>query len=119
MVVRLATVGFVVATLVLSGCRKHPSPPRRASGIPADATWAGGVDGGSWAVCKPTPAGVLCTIYDENTGEVWARGHFRDAHGAPVVASEIVFDGYDGQSVQLKNGRTLEPTPGWSTHWKE
>lgn len=119
MVDRSATVGFVIAVVALLGCRHPPSPPKRASGVPPDATWAGGVDGGSWAVCNLTPLGVLCTIYNENTGEVWARGHFRDVRGAPVVASEIVFDGYDGELVRLKDGRTLAPTPGWSTHWKE
>jgi hypothetical protein len=106
----LATLVLIAAGLV--GCRTKVEPPPRHAGIPSQAVWAGGPDGGSWIACEPSRDGSAnrCTVYHEHTGEVVAAGFFvaRDT-GRGVPGVELAYDGFDGERIYLKGNRILEP----------
>jgi hypothetical protein len=79
--------------------------------VPPDAVWAGGVDGGAWIRCEErTSTEYFCAVYNDITGDVWARGRFA-IHGSGEARSARVlqYDGFDGELVYLRDGRTLRP----------
>ena len=112
-------IGLSLSILVIAACAGEPPRP---SGLPSDAEWAGGPDGGAWILCGQTTkepyAAFDCTTFNED-GSVWARGHFiharpaggrYEAVGAPFPG--LAFEGYDGVSIYLQNGTMLVPD-GW------
>jgi hypothetical protein len=60
----------VASTLITAGCGAGRYEPHRPAGLPKEAQYAGGVDGGEWAHCEPTADNrVLCTLFDAATGQ--------------------------------------------------
>ncbi len=56
-------------------------PPLRPEGVPRQAIWAGGPDGGDWFYCRPIGAlpsnRFFVTVYAEETGAIVYKGAFR------------------------------------------
>lgn len=102
---------LVVVTLVLR--QPVPTAPERLPGIPSQAVWAGGVDGGSWILCRVEDKKNVCTIFSDSTGEVVATGAFvlRETD-RPASQNELQYDSFDGQVIHLLDGRVLEPLKG-------
>lgn len=65
------------AALLSCACRKVP--PDRPAGVPPQAVWAGGLDGGSFILCGIDSKKDVnnCVVYNEDTGQVMDRGAFR------------------------------------------
>ncbi len=101
-------------------------PPERVSGIPAEAKWAGGVDGGSWILCNNVEnVKYSCRIYSEYDGKLFAEGNFihRQVSYDSIKKSLIIkpldtetaladYDYFDGQIIHLIDDKSLVPD-GW------
>jgi hypothetical protein len=107
LVVSPATL-MLAGFLVDCGIRK---PPERPAGVPAEAVWAGGLDGGSFVLCDADSGAPAnnCAVYNEDTGQVMDRGSFRlKPENRPARKDELRYAWADwGGQIGLSNGRTL------------
>ena len=57
----------------------RPYPPPRPSGVPAQAVWAGGMDGGSYILCDISSSRDVnhCTVWNDSTGRMEEEGDYR------------------------------------------
>lgn len=115
---------FLLASLA---CTPAP-PPVRPDGVPPSAVWAGGPDGGSWVLCRPSESELStfhCTAYNDFTGDVAASGRFvltpsttattRGDRTSSASAAEVpAIAGFDGIKFFLKDNAVLVPH-GWIT----
>lgn len=85
--IAIAMLAFVAAC----GRAERYSPPR-PPGLPPDAVYAGGIDGGDWVACEGVQDGALhCRIFDSREGSLRYESWFRycpqlagvDAAGEP------------------------------------
>jgi hypothetical protein len=91
----------------------HKRPP----GVPAEAVFVGGEDGGVYLVCaahERAPGLYRCTVYADFDGSVEEEGVFAllppgGAAFDPRDASS--FTGWSEGSIYLRDGRTLEAQP--------
>jgi hypothetical protein len=103
---------LVVATIV-AGCSFVAEEPPRPAGVPADAFWVGGPDGGVFMRLEPTAdngATYRGAVYNEFTGSVWYEGRFilEPAGSPPVnVRDRRILSGWDGVAIHLTDGRAL------------
>jgi hypothetical protein len=115
----LLSVGFaaVVGLGSVVACKTRAvatEPPPRPSGVPQNAVWAGGAEGGSFLVLFPTTATKLYrgTIYDDRTGAVVFKGILGLDGGSaqPIdVKDPKAFRSWDGHTLHLEDGRLLTP----------
>ena len=114
---------LVIVLFIVAGCDETQLLPERPTNVPESAVWGGGVDGGSWLVCKlrKERSAYACEIYWDSDGTLWAKGTYLlrkvnwdegqkrsiyiEAEGAP----EIVFNYFDGQIIHLKGKFVLVP----------
>lgn len=103
---------LLVGLMELLGSETEVVVPERPPSVPETAVWAGGVDGGAWIECSVEleQKANWCTIWSDQTGEVWARTSFvlRDT-GKPVSDTELTYTGFTGTYIGLADGRMLEP----------
>lgn len=92
----------------LTAC-KHPRQPPLPSGLPRDAVWVGGEDGGAFVLCRDvSKTEVRCTTWNES-GSVWMKGRFRVVGTRPTnLGLPTAYDGVDGEHIFLANGGRLE-----------
>jgi hypothetical protein len=115
---RIALYIIWTQTVVSSfACSTPSGPPPRPSGVPADAKWAGGSDGGAWVRCAADAGGYWCTVYDDETGEVWVRGLFvTSSERRESRPADLTYRSFDGRAIHLADGHVLDPasdyTPG-------
>jgi len=63
--------------VALGGCGESNFPPR-PQGLPKEAVYAGGMDGGDWVACRPPQGNVLyCRIFDPKNGALRYESWFR------------------------------------------
>lgn len=107
----------------LSACSQQAAvAPARPSNVPREATWAGGVDGGNWFLCRPLKRAwnFSCAIYNDDNGSLVHKGiyvlrsvYWNDAKKVPVIQSiksrTLAFDDYDGDDINLMNSLLLVP----------
>jgi hypothetical protein len=113
-VIRKNLIPIVVAALLVVGCSRRISSPPRPSGVPADAVWAGGADGGSFIKCAfDSATGLdLCSVFNDYTGETEARGRYRvDGKSRAQDAGQFAYSAFDGKKIYLKDGSVLSPSP--------
>jgi hypothetical protein len=112
----------LLASLLAVACHNPtPRPPPRASGVPIDAVWAGGVDGGDWLRCvmrgKEPAAFFDCDVYSDQTGHVIASGSYSLARCGPDGQCEPVtslvprtdYQFFDGVAIHLRQPYALIP----------
>jgi hypothetical protein len=108
--------GLIVLTIaaILAGCQYDLRPPKRPEGIPLEASWAGGIDGGGWVLCQadepPTDCN-LCTIWNEE-GDAFEPIHYRlrdrDRNlNRAARASELHYTYVTGEQIGLQGGLEL------------
>jgi hypothetical protein len=107
----LVSIGVFAATISFLSC--GPSelrPARKPSGVPVDAVWAGGADGGAYIRCSIDLDRDVdrCTIWNDYTGQTAGPHDYRlqKEHRA-ARASELKFLGAGGESIFLQNGLIL------------
>ncbi len=100
--------------LLLWGCNTQVTPPPRAVGIPMDAVWAGGTDGGAWFKSRQQGRLYYCQVFNDQTGDVWAEGFFKAAGNLEKMAKDnnLKYEWFDGKRIQLEGGVFLEPVQG-------
>lgn len=109
----------VAMSSLLAACQcqvqsTEPTPPPRPSGVPAQAIWAGGIDGGDFIVLSPaTGDGIyLAKIYNDHSGDLEFSGKLR-LKGSITVPIDVTdpktYSDWDGESLSLRDGRTLTP----------
>ena len=105
-------IAVLAAVAVAVGCGYRKVPPDRPTGVPAQAVWAGGPDGGSFILCEIELGRDVntCTVYNEDTGQVMEQGDFRlKIEGRAARASELRYAWADwGGMIGLADGRTLQ-----------
>ena len=98
----LATLFFVSAWYFLFGPAKGMAPSVRPAGVPKDATWVGGADGGAYVRCSVDEARNVdqCAVWNDFTGDLIESGDYR-IRGQARAATEqelrtISFPDFDG-----------------------
>jgi hypothetical protein len=119
LIVLIAAV--VVAASVTFNCKvrrldSEPEPPARPASVPANAVWAGGVDGGSFILLEPTKKAnqYSARIYGDSAGDVMFDGVLQvDQQGTASldVRNPKTFSFWDGDTLYLTDGRSLSPRP--------
>lgn len=116
--VALLVVWPLVAMLHLTGCNEPATlePRVRPSGIPKDAIWAGGADGGAYVRCTVDLVHDVnpCSVWNDYTGEVVESGNYRlNKEGRAASKSELRFAGADfAGRIYLEKGLVLERMTG-------
>ncbi len=110
---RIAVALLVLASVATVACMGRVSPPPRPKGVPLDAVWAGGVDGGSFISCSYNAANGLnlCAVYNDYTGQREAQGQFKIS--GPTRAEDVgrfAYSAFDGKKIYLKDGSVLAPS---------
>ena len=102
---------LIVVAAVLTGCYRK-FPPDRPAGVPSEAIWAGGLDGGSFILCEVDPNRKVnkCTVYNDYTGQIMEHGDFRlKAEDRAARAEELKYAWADwGGMIGLADGRVLK-----------
>jgi hypothetical protein len=116
---RYALVVAAGTSALLSACQcevrsTERDPPPRPSGVPANAIWAGGVDGGDFILLSPAKADGTypVKIYNDHSGDLEFSGRLRlkEPSTAPIdVTDPKTYSDWDGESLSLRDGRTLSP----------
>lgn len=114
---------LIVCVTALVGCNgAEPYAIPRPAGLPQDAVYAGGVDGGDWLSCEGTYEGVLhCRIFDAATAAVRHESWFRYCPqiGPREAGKPVMLDWETGlrvSDVQLRRDRpdVFHPPPNAS-----
>ncbi len=102
---------LIIVAAGLAGCYRK-FPPDRPAGVPSEAVWAGGLDGGSFILCDVDPSRKVnkCTVYDDSAGQIMERGDFRlKAEDRAASAAELTYAWADrGGTIGLADGRVLK-----------
>jgi hypothetical protein len=82
--------------------------------VPAQAIWAGGIDGGDFILLSPATADgtYRAKIYNDHSGDLEFSGKLRlkGPGTAPVdVTDPKTYSDWDGESLSLRDGRMLTP----------
>jgi hypothetical protein len=105
-----AIAALVSCDIVRIGEDSSHAPPR-PKGVPAEAIWAGGADGGEFILMRPARNGVYSTkIYNDQIGELEFDGALKlDGPSGPTidVKDPKTYSGWDGEVMHLRDGRTL------------
>jgi hypothetical protein len=102
--------------LPLVACQQSSQlePPPRPRGVPANALWAGGLDGGDFILLSPAKAAGIFSarIYNDHSGELDFSGDLRlsKPSTAPIDVNDAKsYSGWDGETLHLRDGRSLKP----------
>jgi hypothetical protein len=88
--------------------------PVRPAGVPKNAVWAGGADGGVFLIVRPVgssePDAYSVEVYYDHSGSRLHRGVLYlhpVKSGAFPVGEAASYSGWDGETVHLNDGRRL------------
>ena len=100
--------------LALTACSKSPSEPPRPKGVPEQAIWVGGADGGVFTYLERRPSDPApiyrATIYDDVSGSPLFQGRMvvvPQDRSILDLRNPALFSGWDGQALHLTDGRRL------------
>jgi hypothetical protein len=73
-----ATLFLLHFYCISCGGARSAEPEKRPAAVPAEATWAGGVDGGSYVLCTVDQAkGVnRCEVWNDYNGDLVESGEY-------------------------------------------
>jgi hypothetical protein len=106
--------GFMLLAIVgCSSCGEYNAEPeRRPKGVPPEAVWAGGPDGGSYVWCKidQIQSSNYCKVWNDFNGHLIESGNYRIlGQDRAAGMEELVYGGASrGGQIWLKNGLTLQ-----------
>ena len=102
-----ATILMLMLSLFRCGCYRA-YPPARAKGVPSEAVWAGGLDGGGWVHCStPSPGFNQCTIYDEEGRSLGPARYTLRNTGRAAKPEELKYRYVTGEAIGLEGGLEL------------
>ena len=104
---RLTIVAAFVICLLYAGCYRQ-YPPERPKSVPAEAVWAGGIDGGGWVVCSTSSSEYNeCTIFDEGGGSQGPGRYVLKSSGRAARSDELKYTYLTGKAIGLQGGLEL------------
>jgi hypothetical protein len=119
---------FLILLFLLVSCESKVKVPSKVAGIPEQAIWFGGLDGGQWILYEKYDSSQFrykCNIYNDYTGDLTATGDFilrkyewnnnLKEFSYSLLGKELdslKFSGYDGVSIFLDTSIVLLPD-GW------
>jgi hypothetical protein len=103
-------------SMLLFACEAQDTslePPPRPDGVPKEALWVGGADGGVFLVLEKTaePQTFSAEIYFDQSGELWYKGRLKLEPGSSVdfdYKNAATFSAWDGDTLYLSDGRQLK-----------
>lgn len=105
---------FLLSMWACSCYRRHP--PQKPTGVPDEAVWAGGVDGGSFIFCDVDPLRRVnrCKVWNDFNGKIVESGEYRLLkEGRVAEQSELAYSWADGAGwIGLKGGLVLANVDG-------
>ena len=121
----LLIIAFLYTKRTYGGGKEY----RRPRGVPIEAIFIGGVDGGNWISCKSVDGNLNkydCSIYSDSEGILICKGSFLigkiDRRPEKTkefsvkfdveIPSKFKFKGFDGVNIYLQNELILVPD-GW------
>lgn len=107
---RFMLLPILLVAITATDCDQRGLPPPRPNGIPSDASWAGGPDGGSFIKCSFDAVSGLnfCAVYNEFTGGLVVEGQFRiSGRSRPQDVANFAYSGFDGARIYLLDGSVL------------
>jgi len=112
------TRGLIILMVLLfthTGCYRA-YPPQKPRGVPPEATWAGGLDGGAFIHCDVdhTKDVNRCRVWNDFTGQLIESGEYRLLkEGRAAKPSELVYSWADfGGWIGLEHGLVLANLDG-------
>ena len=106
---RLGVTAALAAFGLLQIACYRPYPPNKPSGVPAEAVWAGGVDGGGWVFCSASSAEYNeCTIYDEEGRSQGPARYVLKDSGVAASAEQLKYTYATGKAIGLQGGLELQ-----------
>lgn len=120
----LSVCAIALAVLYLVSRDFSVRAPDRIRGVPDEAVWAGGPDGGSWFLCKDSQMGPSyydCEVYNDFDASFVTRGSYvlrsytwddnekREVHEEVKSVKELKFNYYDGYIITLLDSLLLLP----------
>ena len=118
----------VIALAELAACLLMAgpvTPPNRAHGVPLEAMWAGGPDGGAWILCQAQQHSIeryQCKVYNDQSGNMVASGSYvirkstwnRDQNTAVFLPVDTLpkvlrYSSFDGKVIKLDDSIVLLP----------
>jgi hypothetical protein len=117
----MRAMGLLLAGATLACSQATPQAPPKPAGVPAEAIWAGGLDGGDWILCIPAPAAERtsfeCRTFSDQTGLLVTQGvYFLAKCGddgacqpADRVPAHLQYIFFDGVLFRLSEGLSLVP----------
>lgn len=109
----VVTLFFVAAWYVISGPAEGCPPSVRPAGVPSDALWVGGADGGAYVRCEVDLARNVdhCELWNDFTGDLAESGDYQ-IHGQARAATEQELKGFGAPDfaghIYLINGIVLD-----------
>ena len=79
--------GFLFLCTLLCSCTIPYScyePEKKPAGVPIEAVWAGGPDGGAYMACYEIPDDynlVFCELYNDYSGSLWMQWEYAPENG--------------------------------------
>jgi hypothetical protein len=114
----LSIIFAVTFGLICVSCTAGAGDHTRPSGVPRDAYWVGGPDGGAFVKLDSTPINsgraLLLEVYSDATGEILYSGPVKvEPATAPLsnLADPRLFTAWDGEALHLADGRELRVVP--------
>lgn len=96
------------------------SPPAKPNGVPTEAVWAGGPDGGSFVFCDVDLKRDVnrCNVWNDFTGQLVESGEYRLLNeGRAATKSELVYAWADGAGwIGLERDLVLDNLDGRYPH---
>ena len=107
---------LVILLSILQPSCGRVSPPARPEGVPAEAVWAGGPDGGSFVLCDVDSVKDVnnCKVWNDFTGQLKESGEYRLLReGRAASSAELVYTWADGAGwIGLEHDLVLDNLDG-------
>ena len=104
---RVTIAVLIVICILNAGCYRQ-YPPERPKGVPAEAVWAGGIDGGGWVMCSTSSSEYNeCTIFDEGGGSQGPGRYVLKSSGRAARPEELKYTYLTGKAIGLQGGLEL------------
>jgi hypothetical protein len=110
--IAVLTVSLLYAALISCHNATSMEPKVRPVGVPQDAVWAGGADGGAYVKCRVDATRNVnpCSVWNDYSGVLIESGNYRllkEGRAATESELKVAFPDFGG-SILLEGGQVLK-----------